>query len=88
MDGLPFLKSMEISRNFLESDVEERLVRVVPSILETTMSVKKARMRRYHVPAEADVYRLDLTCTCSFNSCLRVDGGGSHLRTDLVGRGQ
>ena len=88
MLGLPFLSSMEISMIFSESDVEEGLVGVIPSILETTMSTKKAQMRRYHVPAEAYVYRLDATCTCSSNGCLCIDDGGRHLRTDSVSRGQ
>ena len=69
--------------NVSESDAEERHVTVVPSILETTMSARKALVMSYNVPAKPDIYSLDLVSTLSFNICLRIISSRRH---DLGGR--
>ena len=71
---------------FLESDVEERHVMIVPSILETTMSARKALVMSYNVPAKPDIYWLDSVSTLSFNIRLRIIDGGRHRRVDSTGR--
>ena len=71
---------------FLESDVEERHVMVVPSILETTMSARKALVMSYNVPAKPNIYWLDSVRTLSLNIHLCIIDGGRHRRVNSTGR--